>query len=73
MARVTDRLLVQRCDDLIVVMDDSTGAEVTFDIEAVPRVLAALLYLAGDAPLPAPRAPLPDLPGVETIPVDDRL
>jgi hypothetical protein len=47
MARLSDRLLVQRADDMIVVMDDSTGAEVAFPIALTGSVIATLHYLAG--------------------------
>ena len=45
MARINDRLLVQRVDDLMVVMDDSTGAEITFPVTDTVNVVRALAYL----------------------------
>ena len=45
MSRITDRLLVQRTDTQIVFMDETTGAEVTFPVEATANVIAALQYL----------------------------
>lgn len=45
MARITDRLLVQRVDERMVFMDESTGSEVTFPLEVTPNVVAALRYL----------------------------
>jgi hypothetical protein len=45
MARLTDRLLVQRVDDLLVVMDESSGAEITVPAAVVPNMLAAVWYL----------------------------
>ena len=47
MTRITDRLLVQRVDDQIVVLDESAGAEVAFPLEVLPEVLSALTYLGG--------------------------
>jgi hypothetical protein len=47
MSRITDRVLVQRVDDLIVVLDESTGDEVTFPVEVAPQAIAALHYLTG--------------------------
>lgn len=55
MARITDRLVVQRVDGQIVVMDDSSGAEIVFPVEVVPNVLAALNYLVKDTASLLPR------------------
>lgn len=46
MTRISDRLLVQRVDHLIVIMDETTGAEVEFPVEEAPAVAGALRYLA---------------------------
>lgn len=46
MSRITDRLLVQRVDEQMVVMDDVTGAEITFPVDVVPNVIAAMVYLS---------------------------
>lgn len=48
MARISDTLLVQRVDDRIVVMDESTGAEVVFPVAVTQRVRDALGYLASE-------------------------
>lgn len=45
MARITDRLLVQRADDRMVVLDESSGAEIDFPISVVRNVIQALTYL----------------------------
>jgi hypothetical protein len=49
MARITDRLLVQRVDGLIVLIDESSGEEVTVPVEVVPNVIEAMKYLTQDA------------------------
>lgn len=46
MSRITDRLLVQRVDEEIVIMDEVTGAEVTFPVLVTNNVISALTYLA---------------------------
>jgi hypothetical protein len=46
MSRITDRVLVQRVDEQIVVLDEVTGDEVAFPIEAVANMVAAMTYLA---------------------------
>jgi hypothetical protein len=43
--RISDRLLVQRVDDLIVIVDESSGAEITFPVAEVALVTAALMIL----------------------------
>ena len=57
MARITETLLVQRVDGQILVMDDSTGDEVLFPVEATPNVIAALQYLSQDLPPTVAQAP----------------
>lgn len=42
MTRVSDRLLVQRVDDQIVVMDEPSGHEIVFDLEDAVRVQHAI-------------------------------
>lgn len=49
MTRVSDRLLVQRVDDLIVVIDESTGEEVAVPVDVAARVIAAITYLIDGA------------------------
>lgn len=46
--RISDKLLVQRVDDDIVVLSTDTGEEVGFPVEATLDVISALTYLAGD-------------------------
>jgi hypothetical protein len=46
MSRITDRFVVQRVDDQIVFIDDSSGQEITCPAEAVPNLIKALGYLA---------------------------
>jgi len=42
--RITDRLVVQLADDVVVVMDETTGAEVTFPLTVAPGVARTLDY-----------------------------
>jgi hypothetical protein len=44
MARINDRLLVQRADDVIVISDESAGQEIVFSPEVAGSVVAALQY-----------------------------
>jgi hypothetical protein len=44
--RINDHLLVQRVDDLIVVIDESAGEEVAFAREDAANVVFAITYLA---------------------------
>jgi hypothetical protein len=53
MTRISDRLLVQRVDHLIVIIDESAGTEIEFPVNLTPMVLRALAYLATD-PEPPP-------------------
>jgi hypothetical protein len=45
MTRISDRLLVQRVDDQIVIVNESSGEEITFPVEQGQRVIDALDYL----------------------------
>lgn len=45
MTRIGDSLLVQRVDDRIVMLDDSTGDEVVFPVDYAEFVVRALMYL----------------------------
>ena len=46
MARITDSLLIQRVDDAdLVVIDESTGAEVLLPVEKADRIIAMIAYL----------------------------
>jgi len=46
MTRINDRLLVQRADDVMVLMDESTGAEIVFAVGETADVCGSLAYLA---------------------------
>lgn len=48
MTRISDRLLVQRVDQLIVIIDEHAGTEIEFPVKLTPMVLRALAYLATD-------------------------
>ncbi|HEY7010128.1 MAG TPA: hypothetical protein VH395_14365 [Jatrophihabitantaceae bacterium] len=48
MARIDDRLLIQRVDQLIVIVDESAGVEIEFPVALTPMVLRVLAYLATD-------------------------
>lgn len=45
MTRISDSLLVQRVDDLLVILDESTGAEITVPVELGNRLTVAINYL----------------------------
>lgn len=53
MTRLSDRLLVQRVDDALVVRDESVGAEVLFDPEMRGRLVETIAHLFPQA-TPAP-------------------
>jgi hypothetical protein len=53
MARISDRLLIQRVDHLIVIVDEHAGQEIEFPVTLTPMVLRVLAYLATD-PQPRP-------------------
>ena len=46
MSRITDTVLVQRVGEQIVVLDQDSGDEVAFPVEAVGNMIAAMTYLA---------------------------
>ena len=46
MSQITDRVLVQRVGEQIVVLDQETSEEVAFPVEAVGNMIAAMTYLA---------------------------
>jgi hypothetical protein len=52
MTRVSDRLLIQRVDHLIVIIDEHAGQEIEFPVTLTREVLRVLAYLATD---PEPR------------------
>jgi hypothetical protein len=45
MTRISDRLLVQRVDDLLVIMDQSSGAEIVFDPKIRGRLVETIPVL----------------------------
>jgi hypothetical protein len=45
--RISDRHLVQRVDDVIVIIDESTGEEVQVPVLVAAGVAAAITYLIG--------------------------
>lgn len=46
MTRLSETLVIQRVgDDLIVVVDDAVGTEITFPLDLVPNVIETLRYL----------------------------
>lgn len=57
MARINDRLVIQRVGDAIVIVDEVAGTELVFPAVQVPNVNAALRYLTADLDLPEWRAP----------------
>jgi hypothetical protein len=50
--RINDRLVIQRVETQIVLVDDSSGHETLIPMEQVPAVIATLAYLIGDDLLP---------------------
>lgn len=52
MARITENLVIQRVGDLLVIVDDSTGAETVIPVDAGVRLTAMAAYLTN-----------PDCPG----------
>lgn len=46
MTRISERLVVQRVDDRMVMMDDSSGDEFVFPVADTEHVVRALVYLA---------------------------
>jgi len=52
MARITNNLLVQRADDLIVLIDEFTGEEVAFPVTLAPNVVGAIQYLIAPGEVP---------------------
>lgn len=57
MTRVSERLLVQRAEDLIVLADEFTGEEVTFPVKLAAQVTETVGGLCGGE-VPAGRRPL---------------
>lgn len=47
MTRISDDVVVQRVDDLIVVVQDSTGQEIALPVDVARRMVAAVEYLLG--------------------------
>ena len=45
MARITDNLVIQRVDDLLVFVNDETGSETVIPIDAGVRLTAMAAYL----------------------------
>ena len=45
MARITDNLVIQRVEDLLVIVDDNNGNETVIPIEAGVRLTAMAAYL----------------------------
>ena len=45
MARITENLLIQRVEDLLVIINDATGQETVIPVEAGVRLTAMAAYL----------------------------
>lgn len=45
MARITDRLLIQRVGDRLIVVDEMSGAEIPVELDQGPRLVAMAAYL----------------------------
>jgi hypothetical protein len=46
--RIAANILAQRAEDLLVIVDDSTGEEVSMDAETADRLVVAIGYLFHD-------------------------
>jgi hypothetical protein len=47
--RLSERLVVQRADDLLVIVDDQTGAEIVFDEQMRTRLVETVAVLFPDS------------------------
>lgn len=45
MARITDNLVIQRVEDLLVILQEPSGVETTIPIDVGPRLTAMAAYL----------------------------